>query len=254
MSRRFGSNIVVDGSVYGDAARTQNYESVVHGLLIGLLGFDTGRAVIEMIWSKSRRLTVRPWRSHQVNADSNPLSDRAGTAPFQPVRSGTDGHHNAAWGFGTGAGSSAVVRYTPSMWSDDAFEWDGAARNTFAAQTGWWPPDPGADAGEVLFHEMVHALRAMSGVENRMAMGRQFDTREEFVAVLVTNIYTSERGRFAWLRADHGATRLLSPGDWRTDPEMQALIRGISTSEPGLVLRLARVSAPFNPFAGRYGD
>jgi len=114
------------------------------------------------------------------------------------------------------------------------------------------PPLPGDDAGEVLLHELVHALRQMSGLLDPYPMERGFDTQEEFFAVLVTNIYTSERGRFRQLRGDHGNLALVEPQEWATDREYRALTYAVVISQPSLVRRLARVRAPFNPFAGRY--
>jgi len=254
MPHDFGPNIVIDGRSFHDAPRISKYETSVHRELICVLAFDTGRAVINEVWSIPRRLQIRPWSNRrQLNADAGPTNDRAATAPFQPVRDGTDGHHEAAWGHGTGRGSDVRIRYSPWSWGDDAFGWDPIARNNLAAFTGTLPPLPGEDAAEVLLHELVHSLRQMSGRGTRLPMGRGFDTQEEFFAILVTNIYTSERGRHRQLRADHGTTPLLNPRDWRTDREFQALIRAVSTSQPSLVNRLARVRAPFNPFAGNYG-
>lgn len=114
------------------------------------------------------------------------------------------------------------------------------------------PPDPGYDPAEMLLHELVHALREMSGRENTLPMGRGFDTREEFFAILVTNIYSSERGRFRPLRADHGRGNLVDPQVWRDDAEIQTLILNFSYSNPSLTHRLARVQTAFNPFTGNY--
>ena len=254
MPRQFGSNILIDGRSFQDAPRVLKYETAVHRQLLCVLGFDAGRDVINEVWTKPRRLQIRPWRNRrQVNAEAAALDGRAATMPFRPVRSGRDGHHDPAWGHGTGRGSHVRLSYSPWNWGDDVYDWDPIARNNFAFMTGSMPPDPGDDAGEVLLHEFVHALRAMSGREIGLPMGRGFDTQEEFFAILVTNIYTSERGRHRQLRADHMSTPLITPRDWRTDREFQALIRAVRTSHPSLVHRLARVRADFNPFADRYG-
>jgi hypothetical protein len=250
----FGRNIVVDGSSLGVASRDA-YETTVHTELALLLAFETGRAVIEEIWGKHRRLRVVPYRNRRDphNADATPTDDRAATFPFQPVRDGADGHIVPHGGLGTGRGSDVFVHYSPSVFHDeDAFEWDGTARAAYFNFLGTMPPDPGEDPEEVLLHELVHALRQMSGREDRMPMGHGFDTREEFLAVLITNMYSSERGSFRPLRADHNVAYLSDPATWRDNAEYHTLIRGITCSNPSLVHRLIAVKTAFNPFAGAY--
>ncbi|MEW5974996.1 MAG: hypothetical protein AB1898_04210 [Acidobacteriota bacterium] len=253
MPRGFGPNVVIDGTSLQRPVKITRYESDVHTELLSVLAFDTGRAVINEIWSRPKRLRIRPWLRQSRNATASPADDRAATAPFHPVRDAEDGHHEAAWGHGTGRGSNVVIRYSPKTWGDDRLPaWDPTARNNWAAATGVMPPLPGEESGEVLLHEMVHALRQMSGRETGLPMRRGFDTQEEFFAVLITNVYTSERGPFRQLRGDHGTAPLLYPSSWRRDREFQALIRAITVSHPSLVRRLARVRAQFNPFAGVY--
>ena len=43
---------------------------------------------------------------------------------------------------------------------------------------------------EVLFHEMTHASHHMAGVLNRSDAPPGFDSKEEFWAILLTNIYS----------------------------------------------------------------
>lgn len=258
MPRPFGQNIVIDGGSLQGAAATA-YESDVDRGLTLLLAFQTGLAVIHEIWSKPRHLRILPYRSRRdpINATATAMNARAATAPFQPVRSGTDGHAHAAWGHGTGTGSDVRIRYSPGLYKDeDAFEWDINARAGFFGRQfdlyGLMPPGPGDDPAEVLLHELVHAVRAMSGRENCLPMDQGFDTREEFFAVLVTNIYSSERGVFRPLRADHGSATLADPQDWRDNAQIQTLILNFSYSNPSLTHRLARVKTAFNPFTGSY--
>jgi hypothetical protein len=257
MPRNFGPNVTIDGgSIHGARGSSGDYEDEVHAQLMGILAFDSGRAVIDEIWGKPHRVRIQPWRGRpqaQPNAEATPTNFRAATMAHRPVRDGEDGHHEAAWGHGAGRGSNVVVHYSPRDWSEDSLPaWDATTRNNWAFVNGVLPPLPGDDAGEVLLHELVHALRQMSGLLDPYPMERGFDTQEEFFAVLVTNIYTSERGRFRQLRADHGTSALFEPQEWSTDREYRALTYAVVISQPSLVRRLARVRAPFNPFAGRY--
>lgn len=253
MPRSFGPNIQVDGRSLG-ARNAGDYETDVHRELVLLMAFETGVAVIREIWSKHRHLWIVPHRSRRdpINADATPINEQAADAPHQPIRDAWDGHRLPAEGTGTGRGSDVRVHYTPGVWDEDAFEWDGTARGNWFMWMGTFPPDPGADRAEALLHELVHADRMMSGRMNYLPMGHRFDTREEFFAVLVTNMYSSERGPHRPLRADHFRGLLGDPDSWRTNPEFQTLIRDLTNSSPGLALRLVRVKCAFNPFVGAY--
>jgi hypothetical protein len=62
---------------------------------------------------------------------------------------------------------------------------------------------PGSDADDVLFHELVHAVRRIKGVtSDKKEMDDDFGNEEEFVAIVLTNIYLAEKGK-TQIRADH---------------------------------------------------
>jgi hypothetical protein len=66
----------------------------------------------------------------------------------------------------------------------------------------------GFSGDEIIFHEMVHALREMSRLMLSNYLGSSYDDIEEFIAILVANIYISEKndadpGPDEFLRADH---------------------------------------------------
>ncbi len=70
---------------------------------------------------------------------------------------------------------------------------------------------PASQADDVLFHEMVHALRFMQGKANHVPTDDLFyDNDEEFLAVVATNVYISANGRTD-LRANHHEHELLRP-------------------------------------------
>jgi hypothetical protein len=75
---------------------------------------------------------------------------------------------------------------------------------------------PGTAADEILLHELVHCARHMKtwadpSLYNFTGMGDGFENIEEFYAVLIANMYSSETGRP--LRRDHALSR-----DGRTVP------------------------------------
>ena len=98
---------------------------------------------------------------------------------------------------GTGSGSDVTIYFTPDMRQKS-----GCNAGTYGSQ-----PD------EVLFHEMVHALRHMQGQSNAIPTedsARGYDTEEEFLAIVVANVYMSAK-KCTQLRADHHGHKPLQP-------------------------------------------
>lgn len=98
---------------------------------------------------------------------------------------------------GRGSGSSVDIYFTPRRHADRLE-----------------PPD------EVLLHELTHASRKVRGVLYRMPMGGGYGNQEEFLAVLVTNIYRSQKGE----------TRLFDYRGHSIDPG--AFLDSVSPSPP----------------------
>src|SRR5580698_1497008 len=119
-----------------------------------------------------------------------------------------------------------------------------------------YPPVLGAGVAipedEALLHRLVQAVHRIQGGFERAPMRNGFDNREEFYAILITNIYASEDRRP--LRRDLHGFGIWDPGG--TDAERFCFdtlgtIEALSQEGPGLGLRLfaglSRVNAPFNP-------
>jgi hypothetical protein len=151
---------------------------------------------------------------------------------------------------GTGKGSDVRIHFTPRIF-----------RNPGGLKA---PCDNGGHYGrlpeEVLFHEMVHAFRKMSGHD----LGRpteyepliDYDNDEEFLAIVMTNVFISAFGRNTNLRADHhGATPLQPPqntskGFLSIQDNVDTLLR-YYTQEFQLYQNMALIpddAAQFNPF------
>lgn len=83
---------------------------------------------------------------------------------------------------GTGAGSPSRILFDPSHWKG-------------------WCRVAGCRTDEILFHELVHAYRHLTGrcdaVGMTLNLKGHYPNREELLATVLTNIYTSEiqRGR-----------------------------------------------------------
>jgi hypothetical protein len=74
---------------------------------------------------------------------------------------------------GTGMGTDVRIWFTPAMWADKS-------------------RGPASAPDEVLLHELIHASRQVSGVSRRDHVGK-YTNEEEFIAIMIDNIYLSEK-------------------------------------------------------------
>jgi hypothetical protein len=120
---------------------------------------------------------------------------------------------------------------------------------------------------EVMFHELVHVLRTVSrsdigSAPSSISLGgglRDHSNIEEFLAVLVTNIYASANGKRR-LRANHRTHDVLSShldGSFEFFSLSEAvfrLVEGFCWGQKEFTQALARIKAPFNPIRAYYHD
>jgi len=118
---------------------------------------------------------------------------------------------------------------------------------------------------EILFHELVHALRRISGKIRYVPLGgtlSQYRTREEFYAILATNIFISDRSnpQKSGLRAHNYGhlsldKELASSFDYfRQGTRVYQLIANFCSENPGFTRMLSRARALHNPLAAYYGN
>jgi len=118
---------------------------------------------------------------------------------------------------------------------------------------------------ETLFHELVHAFREAAGFGwfKRLSGGLAgYDSREEFIAVLVTNIYmsdpTNKRADHVGLRRDHADFRKLEPelsdslGFFQSSEDTFVQVEQFCRENLWFTKHLAEVKATFNPIAAYY--
>jgi len=166
-------NIVIDGSdpsfLRLDAARSEDtaFEQRVLGLLRRIDNFGTGRIILSGIHGMTAQsITIIPTGLVTESAAIR----RGNILAVRFTTASTDGYGNRV---GNGSGIS---------------------------------PD------EALLHELVHCLRRMrtwscpSNYLDNSSVSDGFDNVEEFYAILITNIYSSESGRT--LRRDHSYDRV----------------------------------------------
>jgi hypothetical protein len=153
---------------------------------------------------------------------------------------------------GTGEGANVTIHYYPLTWLMSTFQ-TGLVGNLM--------PD------DVLVHEMVHALRMMSGLVLTMNMStlshtQRWGNTEEFYATLAANIYISERnsagGRGQPLRGNVGPVSqfaALTGEEAKSKNFVQTYRSELDTlcfemigfTHGGGQKGLANVPAPFNP-------
>jgi hypothetical protein len=177
---------------------------------LGLVGKPlSGKAVLAEITSaKSLHLTITPFHSDNAdvtNAEAIGDKDEDATPLGFEVRN-EDGIRLPDKGLGTGAGTSSTIDYTPGMWGPSG---------TAHAQ------GPGTLADEILCHELIHAGRQMKGVQHNKKVSDFYQNEEEYVAVVVTNIYMSEKKQTK-LRASH-TSEPITKGDKVVGKKYQVL-------------------------------
>src|SRR5262249_6590009 len=112
------------------------------------------------------------------------------------------------------------------------------------------PSAPGRGGDEILLHELVHGLSTLSGkFANTMAGPMDFTNLEEFTAIAVANVYSSETKRT--LRRDHGGLELLT--EYNTSSSFygkyRTYLESVCVLHPNLPRKLkAATGIPFNPF------
>ena len=116
---------------------------------------------------------------------------------------------------------------------------------------------------EVLFHELVHSLRRVSGhMHPWLMLGRMlnYQDSEEFTAILTTNIFISDvtNHQKSGLRADYATDDALDPaladsfGFFASGTKAFNLIATFCLENPAFTKMLAHLHARFNPIAVYY--
>jgi hypothetical protein len=116
----------------------------------------------------------------------------------------------------------------------------------------------GKEPDQVLFHELIHAHRSASWLlphHDKLIAGLSgYSNEEEFLAVVLTNIYISEtKGK--GMRADYISYGELkgplssSIGFFASSPSVLRILTEFAKDQEFLFNEIAKVKAPFNPLA-----
>lgn len=196
-------------------------------------------------------LTIIPWPFHaaQQNADIHTAQIHGVSAAGQPIYYCADIPSTPAVEtgrvapdalgrpvLGLGGGAPVSVRFTPGMWSPSS-----GVRG------------PGSGVDEILLHEVVHAFRAMAGRQSCVSVPNGYDTFEELIAVIVTNMHQSELRR-PLRRSHQGFGFVIGESYYHSALHVEWIGR-FCRQEPVLTRALSRVPysrCRFNPFLEYY--
>jgi len=151
---------------------------------------------------------------------------------------------------------AAEIYYSPGIWSPH-----GACHLKHATAGG----GSGSKTDEVLFHELVHALRRSSGKRARVEISGglvEYTSNEELYAILVSSIYCTDPSNKtgSGLRGGHGGFESLeselagSFEFFRASTTVYSLVETFCNDNPGFTGALAKVKSTFNPLASYYSD
>lgn len=213
----------------GLAAR--QYVAQVHEHLRWIHRTTSGRILLNVIRRPTFPVEIRPYTGADCNA--------VGGGEVKPGA----------------AGVSGFVAYSPGTFSST-----GACSALPAGET------KGRLWDEILFHELVHVFRNATGKWNTASplsySMRHYDDNEEFIAVLCTNIYISDRSNKikSGLRAGHRGYGAMAPADamrfglFASSKNAYTLMKKFCDDNPiftkALSDRLA--DAEYNPIADYY--
>lgn len=214
------------------------YQRAVRPVVDRLFASCIGRIVIRHIARQANVVEIMPepryggpteGRGARVRPAREPFGLRAGTTTFQGVATGQPG--------------DARIEFTPFFYADPRMQGE--------------PEDegPGSYVDEVLLEELFHALRCLLGVLDWRNAPFQFDSRDEFHAAMVVNMYRSEKNR----RLSHAHVRgvvrehLLSPWPGRREQDLweRGMMIDLCREMPHLtnvLRRVPRVICSHNPF------
>ena len=183
-------------------ADKDKYRDNIIALINQIAGQLSGRALLDELRATGRTLVILPYHDEDdpVNATAD-ASTRAGrqhgTGKGLPVSWKPSKRSIDPSDLGRGDGTDAVINFSPEIWP-------GANKNK-----------PGNNPDEVLYHEMVHASRILRGVQDRKPINGAYDDKDEYIAIVITNIYMAEKGQNHFV-ANHGGV-YKKHGVWKYD-------------------------------------
>lgn len=186
--------------------------------LAKLLSKETGRALRDAIGDAGHELKILPYFNFAIYPQ----------LPWLPLGLNSTAGSTADL---ENVGADSVIHFSPHMWSHDG-------KPGSAGFNG-----PGSAVDEVLFHEMIHGLRHMKGVNvEHVNVDDNYDNEEEFIAVVLSNIYLAEK-KLHKLRGGHdGFNEMMRPNDFSKNPRYMQLLRNFKAKQRAFYHALAHIS------------
>jgi hypothetical protein len=188
-----------------------------------------------------------------VTAVGMPILDPDRARPWQGMR---DDKGNFV---GSGVGTRIDASTGKQIHGDDVFV--AFSPEAYVRGSASRPPGPGKDPDEVLFHELVHATRQLAGVVYFAPVNHNYDNEEEYLAIVLSNIYIRNKNKGLPLRGDHDSGTLQDPDHFldnvqRVDLTPRMLLERFRLKQPHFFDDLATIDpsvASFNP-VWQYND
>jgi hypothetical protein len=175
-----------------------------------------------------------------------PILEPGREKPWQGVR---DDRGNF---LGGGLGTRIDPQTGRQIHGDDVFV--DFSPEAFARGSPSRPPGPGMEPDEVLFHELVHAVRQLAGVVYFMPVNRNYDNEEEYLAITISNIYIRNKDKRAPLRGDHDQGVLQDPDHFLdnvqgVDPAPRMLLERFKLVQQDFFNDLAKIDSSVTGFS-----
>jgi hypothetical protein len=141
--------------------------------------------VMKTLSDSGRTVTIVPRQDSEETCNSTTYPESQQDAARTRVEAQDCSEPPVGDNLGTGKGTSVKITFSPEDWQKGGCYKGGAGR----------------DGDEILLHEFCHAMRYATGQSNScFASFAGFGSYEEFLAVVITNVFSSETGRM--LRRD----------------------------------------------------
>jgi len=254
MSRYWGPNIIIEGATireeFEDPLPTMGPPFVVVrdtiNPKVAVYEYETQRVLAQIEKTAVGGMLIRQINSSPHKLTIRALNERASLDKTRTIWAdqGMTGQQQASKG---GGGTDVLMWYESAVWGKPSAKSSIDPANHFRAD-------------DVLFHELVHALRMMLGLMD-MSIIRGWDNIEDLFAIMLTNIYNSSNNRNNDLRGDHGVPfRVLGNSPLRPKEQIdeQGFYTMFSTdidrlwySLQNLCIGISQVSCRWNPLRAR---
>jgi hypothetical protein len=224
---RPANDITKVGYDFNAAAKARDFEFKTQCVLSRIAGNPVGKLLIrEINGAAAHNVEIRPLALFCMARRTRTLFDSPGDA----LAAGPDTPRR---------GSDIKIWYNP---------------DTFQSMTAKMDVDPKnhMQPEDALFHELVHAVRAMRGQINAAPGFGGFENREDFYAIMLTNIYLSTRGRNFDMRGDHRQWWSPLPAAYANNPfnffdDSRAAIEQLFHEMPTFCNDIAKFTSVWNP-------